>query len=89
MNRFGYRLLRKNDHATCFPNAPRIRVCTYPNTNEKEKCVCVCVCVCVCACRSRAANSIVRGGIWPKFKRVHAFMHGLSTCTNEKDPFSN
>ena len=28
---------------------------------------------------SRAANSVVGGGIWPKFKLVHAFMYVLVT----------
>ena len=36
--------------------------------------------------RSRAANSIVSGGIWPKFKLIQAFMHVLITCKYEKDP---
>ena len=36
--------------------------------------------------RSRAANSIVSGGIWPKFKVIQAFMHVLITCKYEKDP---
>ena len=35
--------------------------------------------------RSRAANSIVSGGIWPKFKLIQAFMHVLITCKYEKD----
>ena len=36
--------------------------------------------------RSRAANSIVSGGIWPKFKLIQAFMHVLITCKYEMDP---
>ena len=39
--------------------------------------------------RSRAANSIVSGGIWPKFKLSQAFMHVLITCKYEKDPIKN
>ena len=39
--------------------------------------------------RSRAANSIVSGGIWPKFKLIQAFMHVLITCKYEKDPNKN
>ena len=34
--------------------------------------------------RSRAANSIINGGIWPKFKLIQAFMHVLITCKYEK-----
>ena len=30
--------------------------------------------------RSRAANSVVSGPIWPKFKHVRGFMHALITC---------
>ena len=36
--------------------------------------------------RSRAAYSIVSGGIWPKFKLIQAFIHVLITCKYEKDP---
>ena len=39
--------------------------------------------------RSRAANSIVSGGIWPKFNLIQAFMHVLITCKYEKDPIKN
>ena len=39
--------------------------------------------------RSRTANSIVCGGIWPKFKLIQAFMHVLITCKYEKDPIKN
>ena len=30
---------------------------------------------------SRAANSVVSGGTWPKFKLIKAFMHVLITVT--------
>ena len=33
--------------------------------------------------RSRADNSGVRDGIWPKFELTQAFMHALVTCKNE------
>ena len=33
---------------------------------------------------SRAANSVVRGPIWPKFKCVRDFMHVLVTCNSTK-----
>ena len=36
--------------------------------------------------RSRAANSAVSGGIWPKFKLIQAFMVDLVICKNEEDP---
>ena len=39
--------------------------------------------------RWRAANSIVSGGIWPKFKLIQDFMHVLITCKYEKDPIKN
>ena len=39
--------------------------------------------------RSTAVNSIVSGGIWPKFKLIQAFMHVLITCKYEKDPIKN
>ena len=32
---------------------------------------------------SRADNSGVSGGIWPKFEIIQAFMHALVTCKNE------
>ena len=38
---------------------------------------------------SRAANSIVSSGIWPKFKLIQAVMHVLITCKYEKDPIKN
>ena len=34
---------------------------------------------------SRAANSVVGGQIWPKFKLVRDFMHVLVTCKYKKD----
>ena len=34
---------------------------------------------------SRAANSIVRSPIWPKFKLVRDFMHVLVPCKYKKD----
>ena len=34
---------------------------------------------------SRAANTIVCGPIWPKFKLVRDFMHVLVTCKYKKD----
>ena len=36
--------------------------------------------------RSRAANSVVGGGIKPKFKIILAFMHILITRKNEDEP---
>ena len=39
--------------------------------------------------RSRAANSVVSGGILPKFKLIQAFMHVLISCKYEKDPIKN
>ena len=35
--------------------------------------------------RSRAANSVVSGPIWPKFKLIHNIMHVLVTSKFEKD----
>ena len=35
--------------------------------------------------RSRAANSVVGGPIWPKFKLIHNIMHVLVTSKSEKD----
>ena len=35
--------------------------------------------------RSRAANSVVSGPIWPKFKLIRDFMHVLVTCKYKKD----
>ena len=35
--------------------------------------------------RSRAANSQVSSGIWPKFELIQAFMHVLITCKYQKD----
>ena len=34
---------------------------------------------------SRAANSVVSGPIWPKFKLVQDFMYVLVTCKYKKD----
>ena len=39
--------------------------------------------------RSRAANSVVNGGIWSKFKLIQALMHVLISCNYEKDPIKN
>ena len=38
---------------------------------------------------SRAANSAVSGGIWPKLKLNQAFMHVLITCEYEEDLIIN
>ena len=38
---------------------------------------------------TRADNSGVGGGIWPKFELIQAFMHVLVTCKNEDDRFKN
>ena len=35
--------------------------------------------------RSRAANSQVGSGIWPKFELIKALMHVLITCKYQKD----
>ena len=35
--------------------------------------------------RSRAANSVVGGPIWPKFKLIHNIMHVLAISKFEKD----
>ena len=37
----------------------------------------------------RAANSVVDGGVWPKFKLIQALMVVLVTCKNKDDPFKN
>ena len=39
--------------------------------------------------RSRAANSVIRGPIWPKFELVRDFMHVLVTCKYRKDRIKN
>ena len=39
--------------------------------------------------RLRAANSVVRGRIWPNFKLIQALMYDIITCNNEKDPIKN
>ena len=38
---------------------------------------------------TRADNSGVGGGIWPKFELIQAFMHALVTCKNEDDRYKN
>ena len=37
----------------------------------------------------RAANSVVRGRIWPNFKLMQALMYVIITCKYEKDPIKN
>ena len=39
--------------------------------------------------RLRAANSVVRGRIWPNFKFIQALMYVISTYKYEKDPIKN
>ena len=39
--------------------------------------------------RSRAANSVIRGPIWPKFELVRDFMHVLVICKYRKDRIKN
>ena len=39
--------------------------------------------------RSRADNSRVRDGIWPKFELIQALMHALVTCKLEDDSIKN
>ena len=39
--------------------------------------------------RLRAANSVVRGRIWPNFKLIQALMYVIITCKYEKDPIKN
>ena len=39
--------------------------------------------------RTRAENSGVGCGIWPKFELIQAFMHVRVTCKNEDDPIKN
>ena len=39
--------------------------------------------------RLRAANSVVRGLIWPNFKLIQALMYVIITCKYEKDPIKN
>ena len=38
---------------------------------------------------SRAANSVVGGGMWPKFKLIQDLIFVLVACKNEKDPLKN
>ena len=42
-----------------------------------------------CFRRSRAANSVVSSGIWPKFELIQALMYVLVTCKYEKDRIKN
>ena len=37
----------------------------------------------------RAANSAVRGQIWPKFELIRDIVVTLVTCRNEEDPLKN
>ena len=39
--------------------------------------------------RAGADNSVVGGGIWPKFELIQAFMHIFLTCKNEVDQIKN
>ena len=39
--------------------------------------------------RLRAANSVVRGQIWPNFKLIQALMYVIITCKYEKDHIKN
>ena len=39
--------------------------------------------------RLRAANSVVRGLIWPNFELIQALMYAIITCKYEKDPIKN
>ena len=39
--------------------------------------------------RLRAANSVVRGLIWPNFELIQALMYVIITCKYEKDPIKN
>ena len=39
--------------------------------------------------RLSAANSVVRGRIWPNFKLIQALMYVIITCKYEKDPIKN
>ena len=39
--------------------------------------------------RSRAVNSVVGGGVGPKFKLIQALMVGLVTCKNYEDQSKN
>ena len=36
-----------------------------------------------------AVNSVVGGGVWPKYKLIQAFMAVLVTCKNEENSFKN
>ena len=37
----------------------------------------------------RAANSVVRGRVWPNFKLIQALMYVIITCKYEMDPIKN
>ena len=37
----------------------------------------------------RAANSVVRGRIWPNLNIIQAVMYVIITCKYEKDPIKN
>ena len=39
--------------------------------------------------RLRAANSVVRGRIWPNFELIQALMYVIITCKYEKDSIKN
>ena len=39
--------------------------------------------------RTRAASSVVGGGVWPKCKLSQAFIAVIVTCKTEVDPFKN
>ena len=39
--------------------------------------------------RSRAANSVVHGGISPNFKLIQALMYIIATCKYEMNPIKN
>ena len=39
--------------------------------------------------KERAANSAVRGRIWPKFELIQDIVDILVTCKNEEDPLKN
>ena len=37
----------------------------------------------------KAANSVVRGQIWPNFELMQALMYVIVTCKYKKDPIKN
>ena len=59
-----------------------------PLKNEGTKVVTKIFHVSICRffLRSRAANSIVQGLLWPKFKPFQDFIGGLVDCKNEENP---